>query len=647
MNLQKLTGKNAIKWTCIMDPSGIQLPGHTWNPTGGCQHDCRWTMPDGSIAHCYAEDVAHGIAKNAYPQGFKHHYFHEKRLLEPASLKKPSGIFLDSMSDLMGHWVPDDQVEQVLEIVKLADWHIFQLLTKNAPHLLKFDFPANVWIGVSSPPDHMWGRALTDHQKRRMLARSLDVLAKIEDRVRWMSFEPLSWNVADIVKAIPGALDWAVIGAASNGNTKYPPAESHLRGLLRVLDDQNVPVYFKGNLRSLDYANKNWREDFPAGGDPIFSDMAVTTPFGHTGTTQHLTEHGWQVTIDTGDKRIYPSYNLTPRPAPDPAKIIDIVDRVPQPELVGAQLDAPTTYSYLGDRLTDPSLKNMPYDPVRREDGKCIVGQGTATKLIEDQEGDEHVVLCRRLRLTTAEKAHRQFEKDIKAARKEWPTLTPSDFVIYEGDTIHCPDGKERKALAVSEDGYQVTVRTGKGRVQYRRIDVQVTDRQYHIPNIGDTIVWNVGEVVNIKPSGITVQYPQIKSWHTDLKITRPMQVTYSPQEYYLRTQSHREPSPQPPTLDEIKVSLALTVEQQERKKLADALTKLTADLEAVTQERDQLRDKNASALKRENAFLKAENAHLRVLLKREGGAKKESTPPASLATMSMFDTQPEAQPTP
>lgn len=226
---------------------GIEWTNYTWNPVAGCKHACRWEMPDGSIAKCYAEEVANGVARSAYPAGFEHHYWHKQRLEEPLKIKEPAKIFLDSMSDLMGHWIPDDQIEAVLDVCREANWHSFQLLTKNAPRLLKFDFPGNVWIGVSSPPDFMFGKQLSRQSQEKMLHKTLQVLSEVEGTT-WMSAEPLSWNIAPIIEKYPMALDWIVIGAASNGKKKYQPEPAHVSGLLEILDGQKVPVFFKGNL---------------------------------------------------------------------------------------------------------------------------------------------------------------------------------------------------------------------------------------------------------------------------------------------------------------------------------------------------------------------------------------------------------------
>ncbi|NDJ62930.1 MAG: DUF5131 family protein, partial [Chloroflexi bacterium] len=211
MNKQKKkNGKRGIEWCDF-----------TWNPVSGCQHACRWEMPDGTIAECYAETIANRLAQKAYPQGFAHHYWHPKTLEAPVKLKQPARIFLDSMSDLMGHWVPDEQVEKVLDVCARAEWHTFQLLTKNAPRLKQFQFPPNVWVGVSAPPSFMFGRRLSFAQQTRMVQRLVNILQDVDVPVRWMSIEPLSFDIAPLLAH--SNLQWAVIGAATHGRKIYQP----------------------------------------------------------------------------------------------------------------------------------------------------------------------------------------------------------------------------------------------------------------------------------------------------------------------------------------------------------------------------------------------------------------------------------------
>lgn len=263
MNEQK--APNGIEWTRIRKPDGSCTRGFTWNVLGGCLHGCQWEMPDGNIAECYAKTVAERVAQRAYDKGFEHHYFHPSRLEEPLKTKEPAGIFLDSMSDLMGHWVPDDQIKQVLQVCREAHWHTFFMLTKNAPRLLQFEFPDNVWVGVSSPPDWMFGKRLSRQQQEKMLQRTLKVLSEVKAKVRWISAEPLSWDCSEIFAAHPGAIQWVVIGAASNGPVEFPPDPNTVEALLKVLDEQHVPVFYKGNMRTLQMARDDWREEFPDG----------------------------------------------------------------------------------------------------------------------------------------------------------------------------------------------------------------------------------------------------------------------------------------------------------------------------------------------------------------------------------------------
>ena len=237
---------------------GIEWTDYTWNPVGGCQHECRWEMPDGSIAECYAETIAKRVAQRAYDHGFAHHYWRPEQLEKPLSVKKPARIFLDSMSDLMGAWVPDEQVKQVLDICRQAHWHQFQLLTKNAPRVLQFDFPANVWVGVSAPPTFMFGKRMRYDVQVRMLKRMLDSLDAIDVPVKWISIEPLSFDIAEYL--VGHDLQWAIIGAASNGNRTYQPEAQWVQNVLDVLDAQQTPIFFKGNLH---WQQSRWREDFP------------------------------------------------------------------------------------------------------------------------------------------------------------------------------------------------------------------------------------------------------------------------------------------------------------------------------------------------------------------------------------------------
>lgn len=278
---------------------GIEWCDETRNVTGGCMHDCRWEMPDGTTAICYAEELAEsGVASSAYPHGFKHHYWRPHQLKALTKGSEPSLIFCDSMSDMFAPAVPEDQVRQILAAMRNSPHHSFQSLTKAAPQLLKYvdALPPNLWVGVSSPPDWMLGKRLTRAQQLAMLKRSLvvlDAVKRITGNIVWMSAEPVSWDLTEVVAA-DHPLDWIVIGAASSGPKYFQPDPEHIRKLLDVLDFTRTPVFFKGNLGGLFEANdlgeerlNRWREDFPT----TYRDGSAIAAVARR--QQQCQEHGW------------------------------------------------------------------------------------------------------------------------------------------------------------------------------------------------------------------------------------------------------------------------------------------------------------------------------------------------------------------
>ncbi len=82
-------------------------------------------------------------------------------------------------------------------------------------------------------------------------------------RVRFMSIEPLWFDVAPVFEEwleteekLP--FEWAIIGAASSGSRVFQPKVSWAHSLIEVIEGQDVPIFFKGNMEWDD-----WREAFP------------------------------------------------------------------------------------------------------------------------------------------------------------------------------------------------------------------------------------------------------------------------------------------------------------------------------------------------------------------------------------------------
>lgn len=211
----------------------IEWAKWTWNPVTGCKHGCDY---------CYARD----IAKRFNKQGFTP-TFHPDRLAAPKNTKvqkKANGdigyknVFVCSMADLFGGWVPQEWIDQVLTAVRLNPQWNFLFLTKNPKRYIGLDFPPNAWIGTT-----------VDRQAR--VAPAEDAYRKIResnpDIITFLSCEPMLEQLTfyDI-----GLWQWVIIGGCS-GNSQVRPSQPEwewVETLLQQARDSRLDVYFKPNL---------------------------------------------------------------------------------------------------------------------------------------------------------------------------------------------------------------------------------------------------------------------------------------------------------------------------------------------------------------------------------------------------------------
>ncbi len=132
-----------------MGDTNIEWTNLTWNPVTGC------TKISSGCKNCYAEQFAKrlkAMKNRRYKNGFKV-TLHWDKIEDPLKWRKPRLVFVNSMSDLFHDKVPLEFIEKVFSIVKKADSHIFQILTKRSERLKKvagcLEWPENLWIGVS------------------------------------------------------------------------------------------------------------------------------------------------------------------------------------------------------------------------------------------------------------------------------------------------------------------------------------------------------------------------------------------------------------------------------------------------------------------------------------------------------------------
>ncbi len=140
-------------------------------------------------------------------------------------------IFVNSMSDLFHEEVSEAFIEGVFDVMRRADWHVFQILTKRQERLAelgtRLDWPTNVWMGVSI-------------ENRRFVHRA-DALRAVPAAVRFISAEPLLGPLEGLDLT---EIDWLIAGGESGANHRDMRAE-WARELRDRCSDEDVAYFFK------------------------------------------------------------------------------------------------------------------------------------------------------------------------------------------------------------------------------------------------------------------------------------------------------------------------------------------------------------------------------------------------------------------
>lgn len=216
----------------------IEWAAWSWNPVTGCLHDC---------PYCYARDIANRF----YAQKFAPSFLPD-RLSAPSNTKSPNldaitdpvlrmakrNVFVCSMADLFGKWVPAEWIEAVLQQAWDNPQWTFLFLTKFPIRMAEFQFPKNSWIGTTVDKQYTVDRAEKAFTKIRNGGY---------EGIAWLSCEPmmerLSFNSLDM-------FDWVIMGGSSK-STQTPdfrPPFEWIVNLWTQAKTLSLPVYMKTNL---------------------------------------------------------------------------------------------------------------------------------------------------------------------------------------------------------------------------------------------------------------------------------------------------------------------------------------------------------------------------------------------------------------
>lgn len=258
----------------------------TWNPITGCLHGCEYcyargiakrfgraatavcdeegypeyggtTCADGTCHDLHYPIEDYGRTQRAAPYPFEFDpTFHRYKLDEPQRWKKPRTIFVCSMADLFGDWVPDEWIREVFWACDKAPQHRYLFLTKNPNRYLDL---ANLMPYHRKPPNvaEMWfGRSFTG-------AGPDYVHVLLPMRKTFVSIEPLLRRLSYKEAAqIAGTTNWVIVGAETgNSKGKVIPEKAWIDDIASACEEMNTPIFMKESLRGL--MGADFRQEFP------------------------------------------------------------------------------------------------------------------------------------------------------------------------------------------------------------------------------------------------------------------------------------------------------------------------------------------------------------------------------------------------
>lgn len=262
-----------------MNKTKIEWCDSTWNPVTGCCHDCEYcyarriaerfkgcdtiTIPAGSDKNIEIGGLndlgvpAKKIDKDGkdvtapYPFGFAP-TFHRYKLSEPQKWKRGRNIFVCSMADLFGDWIPDEWIQAVFKACEAAPQHNYLFLTKNPQRYCDL---AN--SGLLPAKTYFWyGSTITDPTKLIWGDKKYNTFLSIEPFLA-----PLGKPNVDAIRDI----GWAIIGAETGNRVgKVTPKREWVDDAVENLSGQNIPIFMKDSLVSI-VGEKNMLREFPEG----------------------------------------------------------------------------------------------------------------------------------------------------------------------------------------------------------------------------------------------------------------------------------------------------------------------------------------------------------------------------------------------
>lgn len=126
---------------------------------------------------------------------------------------------------------PLEVITELIDVMRDANWHAFQILTKRSQRLSEIDhhidWPPNVWMGVSV-------------ENKAVINRIKD-LQKVNSNIKFLSLEPLLGPLHNIPL---NGIDWVIVGGES-GPYARPIEQNWVQDIRDQCLSSDTPFFFK------------------------------------------------------------------------------------------------------------------------------------------------------------------------------------------------------------------------------------------------------------------------------------------------------------------------------------------------------------------------------------------------------------------
>jgi protein gp37 len=188
----------------------------------------------------------------AFPTGF-FPTLHEYRLDLLQGIKTGANVFVCSMADLFGDWIPDEWIQKVFEACRKTPQHQYLFLTKNPERYDQYG-----WC-LETDPNFWFGATVTNNNDFSNLFYS-----ETSVMLSYLSIEPLQEEIFIRLERYLRYVKWIIIGAETgNQKNKIVPKASWVRNIVAAANVWGIPVFMKDSLIPI-VGEENMRREFPA-----------------------------------------------------------------------------------------------------------------------------------------------------------------------------------------------------------------------------------------------------------------------------------------------------------------------------------------------------------------------------------------------